>query len=181
MQSHKSTKNQGFLEKYLQPLRLRLLTLSRPSKQASMIAADVLSYVASAVVSFWIVYGTTEFSSPVLVISAAAVLVGIPVHWAFGLYASIVRYMGLTLIAVGLKSTFVVTAIVMAIGAFAGIMSAPIRVGIVFWAFSLILVVGGRLAARMFLSRRNVNREAVIIYGAGSGGAQLVSALDQRG
>lgn len=29
----------------------------------------------------------------------------------------------------------------------------------------------------MFLSRRNANREAVIIYGAGSGGAQLVSAL----
>jgi len=41
----------------------------------------------------------------------------------------------------------------------------------------LILVVGGRLAARMFLSRRNVNRESVIIYGAGSGGAQLVTAL----
>ena len=177
MQPHKATKHQGFLEKYLQPLRLRLLTLSRPGKQASMIAADILSYVASAVVSFWIVYGTTDFSSPVLVISAAAVLVGIPVHWAFGLYASIVRYMGLTLIAVGLKSTFAVTAIVMAIGAFAGIMSAPIRVGIVFWAFSLILVVGGRLAARMFLSRRNANREAVVIYGAGSGGAQLVSAL----
>ena len=77
-----------------------------------MIAADILSYVASAVVSFWIVYGTTDFSSPVLVISAAAVLVGIPVHWAFGLYASIVRYMGLTLIAVGLKSTFAVTVIV---------------------------------------------------------------------
>ena len=142
-----------------------------------MIAADVLSYVASAVVSFWIVYGTTEFSSPVLVISAAAVLVGIPVHWAFGLYASIVRYMGLTLIAVGLQSTLVATAIVMAIGAYAGTMSAPIRVGVVFWAFSLILVVGGRLGARMFLSRRNANREAVIIYGAGSGGAQLVSAL----
>jgi FlaA1/EpsC-like NDP-sugar epimerase len=177
MQSHQSTKNQGFLEKYLQPFRLRLLTLSRPSKQAWMIAADVLSYVACAVVSFWIVYGTTEFSPPVLVISAAAVLVGVPVHWAFGLYASIVRYMGLTLIAVGLKSTFIVTAIVMTIGASIGIMSAPIRVGIVFWAFSLILVVGGRFAARMFLSRRNANREAVIIYGAGRAGAQLVSAL----
>ena len=142
-----------------------------------MIVADVLSYVASAVVSFWIVYGTTEFSAPVLAIATAAVLVAIPVHWAFGLYASIVRYMGLTLIAVGLRSTFVVTATVMSIGAFAGIMSAPIRVGIVFWAFSLILVVGGRLAARMFLSRRNINREAVIIYGAGRGGAQLVSTL----
>ena len=177
MQPHKSTKNQGLLEKYLQSLRLRVLTLSRPSKQASMVAADVLSYIVSALVSSWIVYNNTEFSPPVLVISAAAVLVGIPVHWAFGLYASIVRYMGLSLIVVGLRTTFLVTAIVMTIGAVAGILSAPIRVGIVFWAFSLILVVGGRLAARMFLSRRNINREAVIIYGAGRGGAGLVSAL----
>lgn len=140
-------------------------------------AADILSYVLSSVIAFWIVYGTTDLSMAVLAIAAATAFVAIPVHWAFGLYASIVRYMGLTLIAVGLRSTFVVSAIVMAIAAFAGIMSAPIRVGIVFWAFSLILVIGGRLAARMFLSRRNANREAVIIYGAGSGGAQLVSAL----
>ena len=142
-----------------------------------MMAADVLSYLASAVVSFWIVYGTTEFSAPVIAIATAAVLAAIPVHWAFGLYASIVRYMGLSLIVVGVRATFVVTAIVMAIGAAAGILSAPIRVGIVFWAFSLILVVGGRLAARMFLSRRNAHREAVIIYGAGRGGAQLVTSL----
>ncbi|MGI9238815.1 MAG: polysaccharide biosynthesis protein [Woeseiaceae bacterium] len=142
-----------------------------------MISADVVSYVASAIISFWVIYGTTELDSPVLTIAFAAVLVGIPVHWAFRLYASIVRYMGLALIIVGLRSTFVVTAIVMVIGDFVGILSAPIRVGVVFWAFSLILVVGGRLAARMFLSRRNANREAVIIYGAGRAGAQPVSAL----
>ena len=98
------------MEKYLQPFRLRLLTLSRPSKQASMIVADVLSYVAAAVVSFWIVYNNTDLSSAVLVIAVAAVLAAVPVHWAFGLYASIVRYMGLTLIVVGLQSTLVVTA-----------------------------------------------------------------------
>ena len=164
-------------EKYLQPFRLRVLTLSRPSKQASMIAADVISYLVSAVVSFWIVYGTTRFSAPVIAIATIAILTAVPVHWVFGLYASIVRYMGLSLIIVGLRATFVVTAIVMAIGAAVGMLSAPIRVGIVFWAFSLILVVGGRLAARMFLSRRNAHREAVIIYGAGRGGAQLATTL----
>lgn len=176
-QIRESTKDEGFPEMQLGQFRIRILTLSRPIKQALMMAADILSYVLSSVIAFWIVYGTTDLSMAVLAIAAATAIVAIPVHWAFGLYASIVRYMGLTLIAVGLRSTFVVSAIVMAIAAFAGIMSAPIRVGIVFWAFSLILVIGGRLAARMFLSRRNANREAVIIYGAGSGGAQLVSAL----
>jgi FlaA1/EpsC-like NDP-sugar epimerase len=142
-----------------------------------MIVYDALSYWASAIISFWIVFGTTEFSVEVVAISLLAILIAVPMHWFFGLYASIVRYTGLTLLVVGLRTTFFVTATLMAVSSLAGFSSAPIRVGIVFWAFSLILIVGGRVAARMFLSRSNADREPVIIYGAGQAGAQLISAL----
>jgi FlaA1/EpsC-like NDP-sugar epimerase len=142
-----------------------------------MIAYDALSYWASAIVSFWVVFGTTEFSNEVIAISLLAILIAVPVHWFFGLYASIVRYTGLTLLTVGLRATFVVMATLMAISSLTGFSSAPVRVGIVFWAFSLILIVGGRVAARMFLSRSNADREPVIIYGAGQAGAQLIAAL----
>ena len=91
-----------------------------------------MSYWASAIVSFWVVFGTTEFSSEVAWISLIAILVAIPLHWLFGLYASIVRYTGLTLLVVGLRATFLVTAALMTISALAGFSSAPIRVGIVF-------------------------------------------------
>ena len=165
------------MARLLQSLRIRLLTLPRKAKQASMIAYDAGSYWASAVVSFWIVFGMLRFSSDVIAISLLAVLIAIPMHWFFGLYASIVRYTGLTLLVVGLRSTFFVTAALMTVSSLASYSSAPIRVGIVFWAFSLILVVGGRVAARMFLIRSNANREPVIIYGAGQAGAQLISAL----
>jgi FlaA1/EpsC-like NDP-sugar epimerase len=142
-----------------------------------MIVYDALSYWASAIISFWIVFGTTEFSVEVVAISLLAILIAVPMQWFFGLYASIVRYTGLTLLVVGLRTTFFVTATLMAVSSLAGFSSAPIRVGIVFWAFSLILIVGGRVAARMFLSRSNADREPVIIYGAGQAGAQLISAL----
>jgi FlaA1/EpsC-like NDP-sugar epimerase len=142
-----------------------------------MIVYDALSYWASAIISFWIVFGTTEFSVEVVAISLLAILIAVPMQWFFGLYASIVRYTGLTLLVVGLRTTFFVTATLMAVSSLAGFSSAPIRVGIVFWAFSLILIVGGRVAARMFLSRSNADREPVIIYGAGLAGAQLISAL----
>lgn len=176
-QKHESNGQREFAASPLQRIRLRLITLPRSAKQASMLVADAVSYMTSAVVAFWLVYGTIGISQSVIAISVIAVVVAIPVHWAFGLYASIVRYMGLSLIAVGVKSTFVATAAIMTISVYAGIMSAPIRVGVVIWAFSLILVVGGRLSARMFLSRRNSNREAVIIYGGGDGGAQLIESL----
>ena len=131
----------------LQSARIRLLTLPRQAKQASMIVYDSLSYWASAIISFWIVFGTTEFSAEVIAISLLAILIAVPMHWFFGLYASIVRYTGLTLLVVGLRTTFFVTATLMAVSSLAGFSSAPIRVGIVFWAFSLILIVGGRVAA----------------------------------
>lgn len=163
--------------KVIQAIRLRLLILSRRMKQTLMIVADLISYAGSAVAAVWVVHGAATPSIPILVSAAAVLLAAIPVHWAFGLYASIVRYMGLSLIAVGLQSTLVVTVAGVAVGSWAGAVSAPIRVGIVFWAFSLILIVGGRLVARLFLSRRNISRESVIIYGAGRAGAQLVTAL----
>ena len=165
------------LNQFLQLVRVRLLSLPRRGKQISMIATDSVAYSLSAVAAFWLVFGTLDFDSSVQAISIIAVLVAIPVHWMVGLYASIVRYVGINLIVVGVKATFCVTFVVMSISAFMAINSAPIRVGIVFWAFSLILIVGGRLAASLFLIRSNANREVVIIYGAGSGGAQLVSAL----
>jgi FlaA1/EpsC-like NDP-sugar epimerase len=165
------------IAKLLQTVRIRLLMLPRQVKMASMVLYDAGSYWASAVISFWAVFGTVRFTPEVIAISLLAVIIAVPVQWVFGLYASIVRYTGLSLLVVGLRTTFLITVALMTVSSLAGLSSAPIRVGIVFWAFSLILIVGGRVAARMFLSRSNADREPVIIYGAGQAGAQLINAL----
>ena len=161
----------------VQAFRLKLLRWPRGAKQAAMITADVFSYTVAAALSLWILSGSFVQNAATPVISLVAVLVAIPIHHLFGLYASIVRYMGIALLAIGLRATLVVTAIVATTCYGFGVIDSPVRLGIVFWAFSLILVVGGRMTARMFLNRRNRNREPVVIYGAGAGGAQLTEAL----
>jgi FlaA1/EpsC-like NDP-sugar epimerase len=163
--------------KFLQSIRLRILTWPRGAKQAAMVVADVLSYSVAATVSLWVLSDSAFQNSTVLTIVALSVIVAIPVHYLFGLYASIVRYMGVALLAIGTKATLLVSTIVAATCFGLNLTQTPIKVGVVFWAFSLILVVGGRMAARMFLSRNNPNREPVVIYGAGQGGAQLAEAL----
>jgi len=85
--------------------------------------------------------------------------------------------MGLSLLTVGLKATISASVLVLAVLAMSTEMSTAVRFGIGLWAFAMIMVVGGRLSARLFLSRNNTKRESVIVYGAGRGGAQLVSAL----
>jgi FlaA1/EpsC-like NDP-sugar epimerase len=52
-----------------------------------------------------------------------------------------------------------------------------LRWAIAFGALSLIHIVGSRFSARVFLNRRNLDREPVIIYGAGEGGARLTASL----
>jgi len=158
-------------------IRLRLLSWPRGAKQAAMVAADALSYSAAVVMSLWLLNASIQPITSTLTILLFAVTVALPVHFFLGLYASIVRYMGLALLAIALKATFVVSLIVSAAGAGLNIITSPVRLGIMFWAFAMILVVGGRITARMFLNRRNRNRERVIIFGAGAGGAQLTEAL----
>ena len=110
-------------------------------------------------------------------LSVVAVLVAIPLTWMMGLYRSIVRYMGVDLFVAGIESTVICAAVVGLVAATAELISVPVRWAIIFWALSLIYVVGGRFLARIFLNRRNTQRERVIIYGAGAGGARLTAAL----
>jgi FlaA1/EpsC-like NDP-sugar epimerase len=142
-----------------------------------MIAADAVAYILSVVATVWIIYGSVGSVEAAWVISLVAVLVAFPVLWVFGLYASIIRYMGLELFRVGFFSTLSVAAILVAFDFWTDTIDAPLRAGVIFWALSLILVIGGRFVARMFLIRRNQDRESVIIYGAGGAGARLVADL----
>lgn len=161
----------------VQAIRLRLLLWPRSAKQVAMVAADTASYAMAATISLWILSESVIENPATLAIVALSIAVAIPVHYFFGLYASIVRYMGAALLAIGLRATLVVSVIITSACYALKLVEMPFRLGTAIWAFSLILVVGSRSLARMFLSRHNRHRERVVIFGAGSGGAQLSEAL----
>ena len=161
----------------VQSIRLRLLTWPRGAKQAAMILADVASYSWAAIVSLWVLSDSFLENSVSIAIVPISVIAAICIHYVFGLYASIIRYMGASLLVVGVKATLLVSLLVVGVSFGLNLTATPVRVGIVFWALSLILVVGSRTLARIFLSRRNRAREPVLIYGAGQAGAQLTEAL----
>ena len=142
-----------------------------------MIATDAIFYFLSVAISMWVVYGSVGNSAEILRMSVVAIIVAVPILWGFGLYASIVRYIGYELFRTGLVSTFLVSAALLLLNYWIGSIDAPLRAIAVFWAISLILVIGSRFFARVFLMRRNQNRQLVIVYGAGDAGAQLIADL----
>ncbi|MBT8080429.1 MAG: polysaccharide biosynthesis protein [Gammaproteobacteria bacterium] len=161
----------------VQFLRFRILGLSRATKQFAMITADTVVYIACVYLSAWLIFGIAAMPTDLTSLSVIAVLIAIPITWLMGLYRSIVRYMGIDLFIAGTKSTLIAAALIGTVAWITNVIADPARWAIVFWALSLIFIVGCRFLARLFLNQRNTQRERVIVYGAGDGGARLTAAL----
>ena len=161
-----------------QDLRQSVLSLPRAQKQVAMILADVVGISVCVWGAVWIATGTRQLATPdIALLAVVAIVLTIPIAWHEGLYRSIIRYMGADLFVAGSKAALAVTAVLALLVYAADLVSAPLRWAIAFCALSLIYMVGCRFLARVFLNRRNLDREPVIVYGAGEGGARLISSL----
>ena len=162
----------------MQNFRLHVLNLPRSYKQAIMILSDIAGVAACGWASVWVATGTRQLATPDVVLLTLLVLViTVPVAWHMDLYRSIVRYMGADLFVAGSKTALAVATLIGLLVYAGDLVSAPLRWSISFFALSLIQIVGSRFLARVFLNRRNLDREPVIVYGAGEGGARLVASL----
>jgi len=117
-------------------------------------------------------------------------LIAIPIFYRFGLYKSIVRF-------IGLKSVWTISKAVSLYALLWGILSLmfspdgtgfdsiPRSVILINWLLAIVLIGSSRLFARWFitviLDDKIVNIKRVVIYGAGNAGRQLSLALSQTG
>ena len=158
--------------------RLRLLRLSRRQKQLLVALSDALVAAGSAFAALW---ATTQGAAPPFMLeafAAAIALVILPINSLIGLYRTVVRFIGIDLIAAASRAVLCATTVF-------GLLLLPVlptpilvKASIVFAAFLLIGLAGTRFAARVFLSRRQATRrDRVVIYGSGAAGVQLASAL----
>ena len=121
-----------------------------------------------------------------------SILIAIPVFWIFGLYRTVFRYTGTSIILTILSSTFVYGLIYfLAVGVY-GIQSTqnyiglivPRSIGIIQPMLLFFAVVLLRLSAKyilvnsFILKNKTKSKKKVLIYGAGDAGRQLVVALE---
>ncbi|MBV6417040.1 MAG: hypothetical protein CMLOHMNK_01673 [Steroidobacteraceae bacterium] len=107
----------------------------------------------------------------------AALVAIIPIFGRLGLYRAIVRFMGPTAVGTVLAGVTTSVMILAALNATVLSHSLPFSALVIFWALALLYVGGSRIAVRGLAHTRPANAERVVIYGAGSAGAQLASAL----
>ena len=137
------------------------------------------------VFSFWtalsISYNELFFSDVrgIQVLIILSPLIALPIFYLFNLYKSWIRYTGYQCIKIIITSISVYTVIWFFIVL---LVSETIRIFdflIVNWLISVFLIGGIRIILRWLVEQNLTSNTRAIIYGAGSAGIQLQSAIDK--
>jgi len=156
----------------------RLLTLNRLSKTLLIMATDyailTLCFWASLSIRINDLFLPTNATRFLILLGP---LIAVPIFYLFGLYRSMARYSGyksILIIVIGV-STYTLLWFFAVLSS--GIVEKPYDFLIINWLLTIICVGGIRVVIRGLLTEDNPNSSNVVIYGAGSAGIQLKSAM----
>ncbi|MEM9103474.1 MAG: polysaccharide biosynthesis protein, partial [Pseudomonadota bacterium] len=156
-----------------------LLSLSRTTKQLIAISIDSVTIYLSTFLSIILVvpHNSLNFDS-IFFIATFNCIFSILVFWWVGLYKAILRFIGnktssSIILGISLSSTLFAVLIINNQNV-TSLKSVP-----VYWCFCLVLYGFSRIYAKSFIfkSLYHIPQQSVVIYGAGSSGMQLCSAL----
>ena len=163
----------------------KIINLSRRIKQLVLVFVDSLLVVLVLLVSFSIRLGYFYFPSGDLIwLIFGAPVIAIPIFARFGLYRTIIRYIGFKALWLVVQASTLYALIWSVLGVLVAIEGIPRSVVLINWLLIMIAIGGSRMLGRWLLSetqnRKNILETSnVMIYGAGSAGRQLSIALTQ--
>jgi FlaA1/EpsC-like NDP-sugar epimerase len=152
--------------------------LGRRSKKLLMLTADLVGIPLALWTALALRFGTVDHGvESAQLLYLASLVFSIPVFVRIGLYRAVVRFLGIhaaAAIAIGVSFSAVSLALV---DVFLLESSVPLGVFAIYFVLALLYVGASRFGAREFLRMSSASAENVVIYGAGSAGAQLCSTL----
>jgi FlaA1/EpsC-like NDP-sugar epimerase len=164
---------------------------SRNKKKLLMLLGDLFLVPIALWLAFSLRLG--EFYVPRLGIPYLFILIpfiSVPIFIRFGLYSAIIRYIGFHALWAVTQAVSLYALIWGTVALLSGVEGLlPRSVVVINWFIALILIGGSRMLARWWLSGINpirrittlqqsyVGRKNIVIYGAGSSGVQLATAL----
>jgi len=127
-------------------------------------------YLPEGALFYWVVFG--------------APIIGIPIFIRFGLYNSVIRYIGFKALWSIVQAVSLYALLWSVLGILIAVEGIPRSVILINWLLIIVVLGGSRMIARWLLSgavnsQNNADCTNVVIYGAGSAGRQLAIALTQ--
>ena len=112
-----------------------------------------------------------------------SILLAIPIFWLMGLYKTIFRFQGSSIIFTVLVATSVYGLLYFAVIGIYGIQGIPRSIGVIQPILLFLTISATRVSIKfLFLSnfKKIKNKSNVLIYGAGSAGRQLLTSLESN-
>ena len=172
------------MNNYLNEFSNSILSLSRYSKRIIVIITDLSLCIFCTWLAFIIrLEEVILFRDFNYYSSLISIIIAIPIYWLFGLYRTIFRYTGLSIIFSILSSTFVYGLLFFLIIGVYGIQGVPRSIGILQPMLLFFGIIISRLIIKYILSgdyslKKKLIKKNVLVYGAGEAGRQLVVALE---
>jgi FlaA1/EpsC-like NDP-sugar epimerase len=164
-----------------------LLNLSRRTKQILMLLFDFGAVITSIFFAFSLRLGYFYYptgDNNLLLIMIASPILALPIFASFGLYREVIRYVGFKALW-HINQAATLYAILWALIVFMAVVDRiPRSVILINWILVVMSVGGMRFIARWLLLELNtgnvlLQKRKVLIYGAGSAGRELCTALYQ--
>jgi FlaA1/EpsC-like NDP-sugar epimerase len=166
-------------------LTASILDLPRTAKQMIAILSDVSFCVICAVGAFYLrLEQFVPLKGPVITAAWVGVVLVIPIFWLSGLYRTIFRFSGSSIIFSVFIAVIIFGLIYFCVFGLYRVQGVPRSIGILQPMLLFFVVAGSRLFVKFILgtsvSKKTKSYKATLIYGAGSAGRQLASSLDSN-
>jgi FlaA1/EpsC-like NDP-sugar epimerase len=174
-------------------IKTRLLGLGRSKKRALQVCSDVVLIWASLLLGLWVHGDEISPWGDAAWLFYVAPIIAIPIFIRSGMYRAVMRYFGNDALVTIVMAVTVATSFLWVVGSVIQSFSPPVSFPLIFvvWLFSILFIGGLRLLMRHYFmgdwyfggekSARTLyyssDRKPVAIYGAGSAGNQLLTAL----
>ncbi len=160
------------------------LSLSRPIKRGIALLVDAFLCILTVWLAFYLRLDTfVPLSGAILWPMLGTVVVALPIFITSGLYRAIFRYSGLPAMMAVVRAMLLYGVIFASVFTFYGVPGVPRTVGLIQPLLLLIFIGASRAVARIWLGSlyhqkiQKASLPQVLIYGAGSAGRQLASAM----
>ncbi|MDB2698176.1 polysaccharide biosynthesis protein [Candidatus Pelagibacter bacterium] len=168
----------------LKHLSNNIINLPRYTKRIIAILIDVGLCIFCTWIAFYLrLEEFVKINNVTTLAVEISILFAIPIFWLMGLYKTIFRFQGSSIIFTVFVATSVYALLYFAVISIYGIQGIPRSIGIIQPILLFLAISATRISIKfLFLSyfKKSKNKTNVLIYGAGSAGRQLLTSLENN-
>ena len=168
----------------LKDLSKNIINLPRYTKRIIAILIDIGLCIFCTWLAFYLrLEEFVKINNVTTLAVEISILFAIPIFWLMGLYKTIFRFQGSSIIFTVFVATSVYALLYFAVITIYGIQGIPRSIGIIQPILLFLAISATRISIKfLFLSnfKKSKNKTNVLIYGAGSAGRQLLTSLESN-